>query len=52
MLFLGGDPIEAGLAPLKLPRCSLVFTAGNMVFDSLKEERQVTFPLFRKFCYG
>ena len=32
MLFLGGDPIEAGLCPLKLPRCSVVFSADDIVF--------------------
>ena len=32
MLFLGGDPIEAGLCPLKLPRDSVFFPAEDIVF--------------------
>ena len=35
MLFLGGDLIEAGLCPLKLPRYSMVFPAEDRFFDSL-----------------
>jgi len=31
-LFVVGDPIEAGLCPLKLPRCLLVFPADSFVF--------------------
>jgi len=31
-LFVVGDQIEAGLCPLKLPRCLLVFPADSLVF--------------------
>jgi len=30
--FVVGDPIEAGLCPLKLPRCLLVFPADSLGF--------------------
>ena len=45
MLFLGGDLIEAGLCPLKLPRCSMVFPAEDRFFDSL-EKRHALACLF------
>ena len=42
MLFLGGDLIEAGLCPLKLPRYSMVFPAEDRFFDSLFRGRCLT----------
>jgi len=41
--FVVGDPIEAGLCPLKLPRCLLVFPADSLDFGQSQKHPQGAF---------